>query len=182
MNLHFSCVNTELLLHNRLVAYQVKCLPQELMNTTVDYLHDDLPSLLACNLASRSWNISTQPHRSRSVVLDTEQAGRFLATFEITPRISRLVRKLTLHDSLSYSVLDRTLITTLRTASKFPNLQTLRLPDIDFIRSNEDARLVLMRDFGLIRSCPINPSFRVSNASPSNFLPFRSRILSPAAS
>ena len=43
--------------------------PQELIDTIIDHLHDDPPSLLACGLATKKWLPSSRYHLFSRVAL-----------------------------------------------------------------------------------------------------------------
>ncbi|THH23224.1 hypothetical protein EUX98_g7956 [Antrodiella citrinella] len=63
-------------------AYDLPVFPPELVDQTIDYLHDDKPNLKTCSLVSRLWLNSTRHHIFRStVIVGDSRPGHGFAKF-----------------------------------------------------------------------------------------------------
>ncbi|KAJ7323068.1 hypothetical protein DFH08DRAFT_969693 [Mycena albidolilacea] len=71
-------------------------LPQELVDTIVDILHDDTPSLRACCLAARPFGISARKHifKKIEILSSSDASQRFYELLCSSPHIAPLVEDL----------------------------------------------------------------------------------------
>ena len=89
--------------HSRLSHMPV--LANELIDTVIDFLHEDRPSLRACGLASKSCLPSARYHLFSDIVVNAFNFPSFLSLIESTSHIGPLVRGLTVcgRDSMGKS-------------------------------------------------------------------------------
>ncbi|CAL1695518.1 unnamed protein product [Somion occarium] len=70
-------------------------MPPELCDYTIDFLHDDMPSLKSCSLTCRSWTPATRFHLFRSVDIHSQHACDGLyRLLRHSPYLGEMVRRL----------------------------------------------------------------------------------------
>lgn len=74
-----------------------RSLPQELVDYTIDYLHNDGLSLRHCSLVSRGWTHTAQSYLFRRILIrDGSELERLTKLFEVRPNLALHVRTLRL--------------------------------------------------------------------------------------
>ncbi|KAJ7868597.1 hypothetical protein B0H14DRAFT_2503876 [Mycena olivaceomarginata] len=71
-------------------------LPQELVDTILDILHDDIPSLKSCSLAARIFVISARKHifKKIEILSSSDASQRFYQLLCSSPHITPIVEDL----------------------------------------------------------------------------------------
>ncbi|KAJ7306742.1 hypothetical protein DFH08DRAFT_513541 [Mycena albidolilacea] len=82
-------------------------LPQELVDTILDILHDDIPSLKSCSLAARTFVISARKHifKKIEILSSSDASQRFYELLCSSPHIAPLVEDLCITSVLEKFVL-----------------------------------------------------------------------------
>jgi len=118
----------------------IPVLSQEITDWVVDFLYEDKPSLVACSLASHSFNYASQWHLFRTISIQgasftTQRFRQFSDSLSSTPRIAECTRELCLGQASpkltdGLLVLPASLLSS--TLSQLSNLRSLRLVGISW--------------------------------------------------
>ncbi len=114
--------------------------PPELVDATIDHLHDDIPTLAACSLVHRQWLSSSRYHLFSRISFAVSKLPDFLDLIEENAQISRNVRELRVHYSQGATfgtVYNQTLL--FDVLDRLPALVTLRLNGITYFPSSNRA-------------------------------------------
>ncbi len=116
--------------------------PQELIEDTVEHIHDDIKSLAYVSLVSRKWSIPTRRHLFQTVIVcgpdsDKDKGFEAFKDFLLTPQgISTFNQTLCLQGRIkrggrmTWDHLDIQLLSYI--LSKLPNLENLKLKAIEW--------------------------------------------------
>ncbi|SJL14129.1 uncharacterized protein ARMOST_17584 [Armillaria ostoyae] len=124
-------------------------MPQELIDFTLDFLHDDIPTLRACSLVSRAFLPCSRYHIYSNVFIvhvrdldifreqyagQVYQCQNLAALLEHSPHLAPLVRRFGIHGK-------SWMTNVLKDTSLFPTIQSLRnLSHLEFISSTTRGR------------------------------------------
>ncbi|KAK0214259.1 hypothetical protein EDD85DRAFT_253564 [Armillaria nabsnona] len=126
-------------------------MPQELVDYTLDFLHDDVPTLRACSLVSRAFLPCSRHHIYSNVFIvrigeldlfrkypaKLYQYQNLVALLEHSPYIAPLVTRFAIHGERTDWMEDL-----LRYTSLFPIIQSLRnLSHLEFIVRSQECRV-----------------------------------------
>ncbi len=122
--------------------------PQEVVDDTLDFLHDDVPTLRTCSLVSRAFLFCSRYHIYSNVFIVHEldsfrkysgqlyQFQNLAALLKHSPHIASLVTRFVIHGEESYWMED-----ILRYTSLFPIIQSLRnLSHLEFLVRSQRSR------------------------------------------
>ena len=138
---------------------QISDLPQEILDSIIDVLRDDLLALKSCASVARSWRDRSHLHFFHTVeVKGTQLATSFAILLDGSPNIAASIREVSLVRSILMSGFEtvpaRTLISTLQ---RLPSLQSLAFLGVSM--ELDDADEPLYFDYPRLRSLVFKPFY-----------------------
>lgn len=107
-------------------------LPPEITDVIIDYLHDDKQSLLACNQICRQWRPACRYHLFSKIEVIPQNLNRLLEILRFQACVATVVQHVDI--GIYNPSLQDLVIASLPIIFRFPNLRSLKLKWIEFLR------------------------------------------------
>ncbi|CAL1699199.1 unnamed protein product [Somion occarium] len=136
----------------------ITLLPQELLDRSIDFLHNDKPSLFNCMLVSRRWVDASQYHLydTKKILLVKDSNAKRVAAFkeylEDTPHVRHLIRTFSIIRATGRRRCLVELIELLSILKNLPRLESFFLDGIELTTVNHFAYVAMATPlFGIFR-------------------------------